>query len=78
MLTSDLFTQSNELPDGDICASDSTHSGPFALILDGLDHDIRKILQGGKRDNITQSLLSHKRAAIVKVELCLEGTKVLG
>ena len=78
MLTADVFGEPNELRDGKLTTLDTAGHWPFALILDSLDHNVRKILRCCESNPGVFKSIGHDSSAILKVELGLEGVNVIG
>ena len=78
MRTADLLSQSDELPNGHVGASDATDNGPLALKVDRSRDHVGEILHCSEGKAIVVSAVQYKSSAFVEVDWQLHHVDVLG
>ena len=76
--TADLFSQSDELPNGHVGTSDATSNRPLDLKVDRSRDYIGEILHCGEHDTVAITAVQHKSSAVVKVEWHLHYVNMFG
>ena len=77
MRTADLLSQSDELPNGHVGASDAADDRPLALVVDRSRDHVGEILHCGEGEAVVVSAVRHQGSAFVEVDWQLHCVDVL-
>jgi hypothetical protein len=66
------------LADRELGTSDTANDRPLTFVLDGLGHDVGKVLHRGEGDTVIVASIQYEGSAFVEVDLGLKSMEMLG
>lgn len=75
--TSNSLPYFNQLPYRKLAAFDPSDYGPFTLVFNSLDYDVREVLCRRERYAVAFAAFDHESSTILEVDVCFEGFEVV-